>query len=377
MNKNLTTISSDNSNMIPTKKPRRNLAALETGDTPKNHPHQESSNEANKNVSYKRNLNILEDEYINIDNTQAIRKSSRLSNLEKNNTVYENNTPINIPPPVTRRAPRNLDKLEEDIVFSIKEKEAKMAQKNENFSNDRRRGNRYDNRSSDRVYNRPIEEKKEETKINILDNELFPTLQGAGTDNLIKKTKLSVWNITNHNITTVKPKLEVNKTQSLNDKQKLPIPIPVQNSDFKVNNYVSNEDDSYDSDEYMEEIRETNCDDNYINDDSYDSDEQLYDLIDKENELTNNLEFVKRTHDPRNNFHLKYISQLERELATTEDEIHRHKCLENDLEKIYGPKHIPYKSLYDLEVEKRQAEEEKIKSEKSINKFLLDLDKLK
>lgn len=371
MNKNLTTISSYNSNMIPTKKPRRNLAALETGDEPKNHHRQDSSNETNKNVSHKRNLNILEDEYINTDNTQAIRKSSRLSNLEKNN---ESNISLNTQP-VTRRAPRNLDKLEEDIVFSIKEKEAKMAQKNENFSNDRRRGNRYDNRSSDRVYNRPIEEKKEETKINILDNELFPTLQGAGTDNLIKKTKLSVWNITNHNITTVKPKLEVDKTQSLNDKQKLP--IPVQNSDFKVNNYVSNDDDSYDSDEYMEEIRETNCDDNYINDDSYDSDEQLYDLIDKENELTNNLEFVKRTHDPRNNFHLKYISQLERELATTEDEIHRHKCLENDLEKIYGPKHIPYKSLYDLEVEKRQAEEEKIKSEKSINKFLLDLDKLK
>ena len=387
MKQNLTNISSNQDNMQPVKKSRRNLAALETGDEKRNP--QEISSVSTENVkkfSQKRNLNIFDEpsEYINTNiNESTVRKSSRLSeNISKDlPSKGEMTTDL---PKVSRRAPRNLDKLEEDVVFSIKEKETKMALRNEKIFNDKgaprgqnnTRGgyNRYDTRY-DRVYNKPIEEKKEEANINVLDTELFPTLQGAENNNPIKTSKLSVWNMTNHNITTVKPKLE--PVPQVIDKNKLATPL--KNTDFKLNNNNASydDDDSYDSDEYMEEIKENKYDNDIYNDEDDDDLEYISDLMEKEIELTNNIEFVERTHDPRNNFHLKFLHQLERELVTVEDDIYRHKCLENELEKIYGPKHIPYKSLYDEEVERREEEEKRIKSDKSVNPFLLQLNKLK
>ena len=60
MKQNLTNISSNQDNMQPVKKSRRNLAALETGDEKRNP--QEISSVSTENVkkfSQKRNLNIL------------------------------------------------------------------------------------------------------------------------------------------------------------------------------------------------------------------------------------------------------------------------------------------------------------------------------
>ena len=385
MNQNLTNKSSNQDNMLPVKKSRRNLEALEISDEKKKSLETPSvSTENVKKSSKKRNLNFFEEsskptepteptEYINTYiNESTVRKSSRLSE----NTSKENIT-TNLPQ-VSRRAPRNLDKLEEDVVFSIKEKETKMALRNEKIFNEKgapRGGyNRYDTRY-ERVYNKPIEEKKPETNINMLDTKLFPTLQGVENNNSIKTAKLSVWNMTNHNITTIKPKLDT--APQVGDKNKLGAPI--KSIDFKPTNnssYNDEDDYSYESDEYMEEIKETKYEDDTYNDDDADEIQYINDLMEKEIELTNNLEFVKRTHDRRNNFHLKFLHQLEVELVRVEDEIYRHRCLENELEKIYGPKHIPYKSLYDIDVEKREEEERKLQSDKNVNKFLLDLQKL-
>jgi hypothetical protein len=283
---------------------------------------------------------------------------------------------MNVAPPL-RRSTRNLDKLGEDIMSDIKEKEIKTAARNNKESSNRSYQNKYDYRSSTRIYNKPIE-KKEEVIINTLDTELFPSLGGLGSlDNTVKKAKLSVWNITNHNITTVKPVLEPELKTTVNSQTNSTKIIT------NITNHVINsnrsEDDLYDSDvEYMEDLNNGN-ENTYIDaEDDEDYDEvYIREMYEKKNELINNIEFVKRTYDSRNNFHLKFLCQLEYELVDIEDKIYRNECLENELEKIYGPKHIPYKSLYDEEVEKREEEERRIKSEKSINPFLLELNKLK
>jgi hypothetical protein len=233
-------------------------------------------------------------------------------------------------------------------------------------------------------YDNTEEKKKEELKLKIDVNnvELFPTL-GSNTP---VKTPLSninsKWNIKSELVSSPIPQTPKTPNQS--------------NSSFKVSkSYKKNisgdslyspkvENETvveilYDSDDNIIEENEISydneSDENYIDEDS----DEAYarELYKKRELLLDMIEIIEETHNPRNKDHVEYLVNLQINLANIEDKIDKHQHLENELEKIYGPSYIKYKSLYDLAVEKSEAEEERKKSNDpaNIKKFMDHLKK--
>jgi uncharacterized membrane protein YgaE (UPF0421/DUF939 family) len=121
-------------------------------------------------------------------------------------------------------------------------------------------------------------------------------------------------------------------------------------------------------------IEENELYDNYSDENNYLNDEDSYDiyaqeLYQKKDLLIEMIEFIENTHFKSNKQHIEYLEKLKCSLANLESDIDRHNHLERELEKIYGPSHIKYKSLYDLAVEKRELEEQKLKEAEKSKRF--------
>ena len=93
--------------------------------------------------------------------------------------------------------------------------------------------------------------------------------------------------------------------------------------------------------------------------------------------LEDMIDFIEYTHSSRNIDHVNYLNKLKCNLAEIDDKIQKYEYLERELEAIYGPSYIKYKSLYDIEVEKREKEEEKkdLYNPEKVKKFLNELHK--
>lgn len=193
----------------------------------------------------------------------------------------------------------------------------------------------------------PVIEKKE-INVNTNDSDLFPTLGKSTVD--VKK--LSVWNVFNPTVLVKNdsPVVKQTPTFKLVEKKIDTNPTVLNNS---TQNYYDNEDDT-DQEYYNEDEEE--YEDEYEEDE--DSDivyirEKYY----KRDELVDNIQFVKKNFNKRNIDHVRFLHQLECELANIEDEIYRFEDLENEMENIYGPYYRNPPSLLD-EAKRRHEEAE-------------------
>jgi hypothetical protein len=361
------------------KKPRRNLDALEVSEKTNtkvdleiksDRPKRNLSNLDVIDKSFKKQEDIIKSEKPKRDLSGLDEELSSISFEKKNNEKKnESNKPK-----------RDLSKLEENIIETKIDDERRNEKRNEK----KNRINMYKNTNQNFSYDNTEEKKKEELrlKIDVNNTELFPTL-GSNTP---VKTPLSnansKWNIKSELVSSPIPQTPKTPNQS--------------NSSFKVSkNYKKNiSSDSlyspkmegetvvevlYDSDDNIIEENEISydneSDENYNDEDSYD----LYarELYKKRELLLDMIEIIEETYNPSKKDHVEYLTNLQINLANIEDKIDKHQHLENELEKIYGPSYIKYKSLYDLAVEKNEAEEEYKKSNDpaNIKKFMDHLKK--
>jgi hypothetical protein len=350
----------------PTKRPRRNLNALNNSSQEQPISNKYSNEGSNPTTSFKNQ------EYINIQPSQAeqLTKSNRTRNLDGLKDEYVNIQPSQ--PPKSNRA-RNLDGLEENIQFDIKKREERREKMESSGMNESRRRNR-------NVFVPPPEVKKvEQTTVNTLDEKLFPSLS-AENKQVVQKEKVSIWNIINHNVTTVKPDLNNNQkvtnkgiNKDINKDSNKDI-----NKDVNITQIYSDNDEM---DEMSEDIyyeNESEVFDEEICDPDKDELNHLRDLYRQKYELENNIEFVSNTYNKSIQLHVKFLNQLERKLVTISDEIDRIESLENELEAIYGPtiridSHIKYKSLYDEMCDIKEKEENHKKFMKEFDEFVIKM----
>jgi hypothetical protein len=201
-------------------------------------------------------------------------------------------------------------------------------------------------------------EVKKPEPVNMNDSELFPTLGAVSTE----AKKVSVWNVFNPTLMMAnqnKPVSVVPKTISKTTIQK-----PVLNSSNTQYSETEDTDQEYDEDEEYYE------DDNY--EEMEEDSEVVYwrEMYQKRDQLIDDIRFVKRNMDRYNGQHVRFLRQLQQEIADVEDEIYRNECLDNELEKIYGPSYFNQKSLYDEMKEKRDREARENKSKQSTEDFL-------
>lgn len=329
------------------KRPRRNLDALNTTSEEKPISNVRSPLRARRNIE-----NLQEPEYVNAVISQESRQSFREPSLEV---------------PKSNRA-RNLDGLEEEIHFDIKKREERREKRESYGGNDNRRRNRH-------VFVPPEEVKKVEQKtVDILDEQLFPSL---GMENkAAPKEKVSVWNIINHNITTVKPDLN-NTTKVEKPNKSININKKFNNDTNQTYTYFDHNGDEIFEEVYEDPLVEEEDDEDICDPDKSDLD-NMYNLYKQKYELEKNIEFVCNTYDKSKLLHVNFLHQLEQKLNSISDEIYRFESLENELETIYGPSirvgsHIKYKSLYDEAVEAMDKKEQEEKFNRELNEFLIKM----
>jgi hypothetical protein len=329
----------------PPKRPRRNLDALNTASEEKPISNVKSPLRSRRNIE-----NLQEPDYIN-------------SRALPNGLLRE-------PPsqPKSNRT-RNLDGLEEDIQFDIKKREERREKRESQGGNDNRRRNKH-------VFGPPEEVKKvEEKTVDILDEQLFPSL---GMENKqVPKEKVSIWNIINHNVTTVKPDLNNTTAKVDNTNKSININKKINNDTNQTYTYFD-----HNGDEIFEEVYENELVEEEEDEDMCDPDknelENISNLLKQKYELEKNIEFVINTCDKSKVLHVNFLSQLEQKLNSVNDEIYRFESLENELESIYGPSirvgsHIKYKSLYDEAVEVTDKRDQEEKFRRELDEFLIKM----
>ena len=355
-----------NQENIP-KKPKRNFDALEVSEKPKrNIDTVEVSTKPKRNFDA---LEVSEKPKRNFDVLEVSEKNRDISGLDAE--IYNMSESL----PTSNKPRRDLSRLEEDI-NETKQKEQIRKERYE------KKKERYQNRDENRYYSHDnIEEKKLESlklNINVNDAELFPSLTPTPTINtptLLKSN--SKWNIKSELVSS-----PINLNSPYTPKS---TPTPVRES-FKVSkNYhknISSEqlDSPFENELYIEELYDSdgniieeievgysNTDENFEYEEN-DSDEiYIRELYREKDVLEDLIEFIEETHNPRNKDHVEYLRNLQCNLANTDEKIDKHIHLERELEAIYGPSYIKYKSLFDIECEKRELEEEKIKSNNPAN----------
>jgi hypothetical protein len=346
------------------KKPKRNFDALEVSEKPKI-----NFNTVEVSTKPKRNFDALEVSEKPKKNYDRNLESLDISGLDEEIYNLERSLPTNNKPR------RDLSKLEEDI-NDTKQKEQIRKERYE------KKKERYQNRN-DNEYNSydNIEQKKQENlklNININDSELFPSLALSptiSTPTLLKNN--SKWNIKSELVSS-----PINLNSPFTPKS---TPTPVRES-FKISkNYhknISSEqlNSPFENELYIEELYDSdgniveeievgyNNTDEYLDDAENDSNEiYIRELYRDKDILEDLIEFVEETYDPRKKEHVDYLTNLQFNLANIDDKIDKHIHLERELEAIYGPSYIKYKSLYDIACEKREEEEQKIKSNDPVN----------
>lgn len=259
---------------------------------------------------------------------------------------------------------RELSGLEQDILRSqnprrdlsklgdiVESEQRVQREKQEQFM---KRAPRYEKHQ---VHEEPVPEKQ--VTVNMDDSTLFPTL--GSSVNEIKK--VSVWNVFNPTLLQAKddvqddktiPKVVLKRTTS-----NIPKSVSVYNS-----SHVYNSSPVYNSDEDDDEDYEDAEDDE--DDEDYEDSEEAYmrEKYYKRDELLDNIEFVKEHFNKRNRDHVRFLRQLECELADIEDEIYRYEDLENEMEKIYGPNYRNQPSLLDEEIRRREHEDAEIEAKR-------------
>jgi len=349
------------------KKPRRNLEALEVSE---------------KKVDLEIKSDRPKRDLSGLDVTEKPKRD--LSGLDEE--LFASNKKENkIDDKLPSKPKRDLSKLEENIIESKiddeKKNERRNEKKNRNNMNQMYKNDYYNKNSA---YDNIEEKKKEELrlKIDVNNADLFPTL-GSNTP---VKTPLSninsKWNIKSELVSSPLPQTPKTPNQSKDS--------------FKVSkNYKKNiSSDSlysprmegetvveilYDSDDNIIEENEISydnmSDENYNDEDS----DNVYarELYKKRELLLDMIEIIEETYNPSKKDHVEYLTNLQINLANIEDKIDKHEHLERELEKIYGPSYIKYKSLYDIAVEKSEAEEAYKKSNDpaNIKKFMDHLKK--
>jgi len=364
----------------PPKKPRRNLDALEVPEKKDVFPEKKV-----ESVRPKRNLSGLDVTEKPFKQEEPIKsdKSKRdLSGLDEELFASEKREHV-IDNKSKSKPKRDLSKLEENIIETKLDDERRNEKRNEKknrnmYKNDYYNQNNQNNQNIS--YDNTEEKKKEELrlKIDVNNVELFPTL-GSNTP---VKTPLSnansKWNIKSELVSSPVPQTPRTPNQSRDS--------------FKVSkNYKKNiSSDSlyspkmegetvveilYDSDDNIIEENEISyndlSDENYNDEDSEDT--YARELYRKRYMLLDMIEIIEETYNPSKKEHVEYLTNLQINLANIEDKIDKHEHLERELEKIYGPSYIKYKSLYDIAVENSEAEAARKKSNDPANiKLFLD-----
>jgi hypothetical protein len=384
----------------PSKKPRRNLDALSSNNNGNSHEKKKieiyknettsiNSNYINENIKDKenipkkpkRNFDALEVEPKyekrndkKVENEKMVESTNDISGLEEE-LFKLGKKELNKPK-------RDLSKFEKDV-NETKQKEKEYEQ------HKKEKKEKYNHRNNYKQYQTDNTEeiKKEELRLNlnIKDDILFPSLSPSPS---VAKTPVALKNISKWNL-----KSEL-VSSPINLKSQSPLPNTPKEL-FKVSkNYqknISNQslNSPYpDSEIYIEELYDSdgNIIDEYeiINngqhDDEYYDDEDecekdVRDMYKEKDLLEDMIDFIEYTHSTRNKEHVNYLYKLKCNLAEIDDKIQKHEYLERELEAIYGPSYIKYKSLYDIEVEKREKEEEKkdLNNPEKVKRFLNEL----
>jgi hypothetical protein len=317
-------------------------------------------------VSQKLNFEIFTPTKPPVDDgwTNAPKKSRRnLDALGENITqpVFENKQFKNESVVLgNKRNNRELSGLEEEILQSQQQKNTKSGRnldlfgeqimQEQNIRNEKFAKHENYKKHSYQRYEYPPEPvvEKKEINVNMNDSDLFPTLGKSAVD--VKK--LSVWNVFNPTVLVKNETPVVKQTPNfkLVEKSMEPNTTVLNNS---TQNYYDNGDDEDDDQEYYNEDEEE-----YEYEEDEDSDivymrEKYY----KRDEILDNIQFVKNNFNKQNIDHVRFLHQLECELANIEDEIYRFEDLENEMENIYGPYYRNPPSLLD-EAKRRHEEAE-------------------
>jgi hypothetical protein len=354
------------------KKPKRNLDALETSDKKDFFKKDEKDDKKLKESKESKEV--------------PIQKNRDISGLDEE--IYNLQKSVSKEQEKVTRPRRDLSKLEEDVNETKqrdRDREEKRKEKRGGDWGDEKKQDRYPKYNRQNECHDNIEEKRIENlklNININDTELFPSLTPTpviNTPTLLRNN--SKWSLKSELVSS-----PINLNSPYTPKG---TPTPVRES-FKVSkNYqknISSEqlDSPYNNDMYVEEfydsdgniIEEVEIENNY-SDDNYYEDDDSYDvhvreLYKQKYLLEDMIEFIEHTHDSRNKQHVEYLENLKCNYVDIDDKIQKHEYLERELETIYGPSYIKYKSLYDYATEKRLEEEEndRLKNPNNFKKFL-------
>jgi hypothetical protein len=380
----------------PSKKPRRNLDALSSNKI--GNSYEKKKIETYKNENSSNYINEIEKEKENIPkkskrNFDALEIEPKIE--KKNDKKIEENKIelksdisgleeeiLKLGKKESNKPKRDLSKLEEDVNIT-KQKEKDYEQ------NKKEKKEKYNQRNYYKQYQTDNTEeiKKEELRLNldIKDDLLFPSLSSSPS---VAKTPIPLKNISKWNL----------KSELVSSPINLQTPkTPIPKDSFKVSkNYQKNissqslnspypnsemyVEELYDSDgnliEENEIINDGSYDDEYY-DDEDDCEKEVRDMYKEKDLLEDMIDFIEYTHSARNKEHVNYLYKLKCNLADIDDKIQKHQYLERELEAIYGPSYIKYKSLYDIEVERREKEEETkdLNNPEKVKRFLNELNK--
>ena len=384
----------------PSKKPRRNLDALSSNNNGNSHEKKKIEiykNETTSNNSNYINENIKDKENIpkkpkrNFDALEVEPKYEKRNDkkVENEKMVESTNDISGLEEELFKLGKKELNKPKRDLSKFEKDVNETKQKEKEYEQHKKEKKEKYNHRNTYKQYQTDNTEeiKKEELRLNlnIKDDILFPSLSPSPS---VAKTPVALKNISKWNL-----KSEL-VSSPINLKSQSPLPNTPKES-FKVSkNYqknISNQslNSPYpDSEMYIEELYDSdgNIIDEYeiINngqhDDEYYDDEDecekdVRDMYKEKDLLEDMIDFIEYTHSTRNKEHVNYLYKLKCNLAEIDDKIQKHEYLERELEAIYGPSYIKYKSLYDIEVEKREKEEEKkdLNNPEKVKRFLNEL----
>jgi len=357
----------ENIEIIP-KKPRRNLDALEVSEKPKNNMSRKDQQKLDEN---KNDLSGLDLEIHNMD----MQMRSDINGFINTKETYVD---------VEHRPRRDLSRLEADVNETKQKEQLRLEKKEKRERKELGKGDR-NNKYYQQGYEADnIEEKKreeEKLKIDINNSEAFPSLSPTVAKTPISFNK-SKWNIKSELVSSPIGLNSPVQTPTPRAKESFKLSKSYQKniSSTSLNSPSKYEDigeefveEYYDSDGNI--VEEVVMNNDYDTEDNYHDNEDSYDVYVREmykekNMLEDMIELIEHTYDKRNKEHVNYLNQLHCSYAEVEDKIHRHESNENELEKIYGPAYIKYKSLYDEAVEKREREEQKEKENQNMKEFL-------
>jgi hypothetical protein len=354
----------------PSKKPRRNLDALSSNNNGNSHEKKKIEiykNETTSNNSNYINENIKDKENIpkkpkrNFDALEVEPKYEKRNDkkVENEKMVESTNDISGLEEELFKLGKKELNKPKRDLSKFEKDVNETKQKEKEYEQHKKEKKEKYNHRNTYKQYQTDNTEeiKKEELRLNlnIKDDILFPSLSPSPS---VAKTPVALKNISKWNL-----KSEL-VSSPINLKSQSPLPNTPKES-FKVSkNYqknISNQslNSPYpDSEMYIEELYDSdgNIIDEYeiINngqhDDEYYDDEDecekdVRDMYKEKDLLEDMIDFIEYTHSTRNKEHVNYLYKLKCNLAEIDDKIQKHEYLERELEAIYGPSYIKYKSL--------------------------------